>query len=73
MVRPSINSVKHIFQNTLETVVAGAIVTNILAQAVDIKTTANTDVIVGSIIKALYNEKWIRTSDTAPGSFVYII
>ncbi len=73
MVRPTINSEKHIIQNSLETVTAAAVVTNVLGQAVDVPGTSNTDVRVGAVIKAVYNEKWVRTSDTSPGSFVYII
>ncbi len=73
MVRPTVNSEKHMVQNSQETVLSGGIVTNVLAQAVDVVGTANTEVRVGAVVKALYNEKWIRTSDTAPGSFVYII
>ncbi len=73
MVRPTVNSEKHMVQNSLDSVTAGAIQIDVLAQAVDIPGTANTDVRVGAVIKAVYNEKWMRGAETSPGSFVYII
>ncbi len=71
--RPVIHSEKHIIQNTLSTVAAGALEVHTIAKAVDTVGSANTDVRVGSTIKAIQIEDWVRTGDTASGSFVYII
>jgi len=71
--RAPINSEKHIVQNSLATVVAGVVSTIILAKAVDIPGATNTDVRVGSIIKFLHVEEWVRSQEVSPGSFVWII
>ncbi len=67
--RPIINSQKHYVQVSLATVLAGA--TSVLAIA-DVKqdptATDASEVHVGSIIKAVYIEMWVRTGDTAPGT-----
>ncbi len=73
MVRPTINSEKHLIQNSLDTVLAGATKDNVWAQAVDIPGSANTDVRIGAVVKAIYVEKWLRTNDTSAGAFVFII
>ncbi len=74
MVRPVINSVKHLVQRSIETVLASAIVTTFLIVAknvVDVNT--STEVVEGSIIKAVYVEWWLRAGDLAGGSYVFIL
>ncbi len=71
--KPVIHSEKHYIQNTLSTVAAGALELHLMAVAVDIPGATNTDVAVGSSIKAIHVEDWIRTASTSPGSFVWII
>ncbi len=71
--KATINSEKHYIQNTLSTVLAGALQVLTICKAVDIPGTTNTDVRVGAVVKAIQIEDWVRTSDTSPGSFVYAI
>ncbi len=71
--KPVIHSEKHIIQNTLSTVAAGALEVHTIAKAVDTVGASNTEVSVGASIKAIQVEDWVRTGDTSPGSFVYII
>ncbi len=74
MVRPVINSVKHLVQRSIETVTASTIVTTFLIIAknvVDVNT--STEVVEGSVIKAVYIEWWLRSSEISPGSFVFIV
>ncbi len=72
--RAQINSDKHIFQKSIATVAGGAVDGTVLATAVavgDVNTVA--EVRTGCTIKAVYVELWVRTLDTASGSFVFTI
>ncbi len=66
--RPPINSRKHIGQVSVTTVAAGALSVVTIANAKDIRTTTNTDVIVGAEIKAVFVEMWVTSDDAAQGS-----
>ncbi len=69
-----IHSTKHYVQTSLATILAGAITSVNIVQAVSVadKNAVN-EVEEGALVKACYVEDWLRTADTAPGSFVYII
>ncbi len=68
-----INSLKHYLQNTLATVAAGAVGITTVAHAVEAVTTGAEQVRIGALVKAIFIEDWVRTSDTAAGSFVFAI
>ena len=65
MVRPSINSEKHIVQRSLVSIANGEILNFVFANAVVNPTTPN-GVRVGSIIKAVFVEMWIIGSAAQP-------
>jgi len=73
--RPTINSRKHIVQQSIDTTASGVSETVVLATAikpgdVDI----NNEVVAGAVIKAIYIEMWLRGNDAGVGSsFVYIL
>ncbi len=69
--RPVINSTKHIVQNSLATITGAAKLDLTIASAINV-TGVNlvNEVREGSVLKAVFVEEWLRTSDTAPGSFV---
>ncbi len=73
--RPTITSEKHIVQQSLAATAAGAVSTTTLLlaeQTQDI--TGVADVRVGSTVKAIYIEMWIRGSDAGVGStYIYIL
>ncbi len=72
--RPVVHSTKHLVQTSLSTIVAGAVTSTTLAIAVPIADkNLVTEVEEGAVVKACYVEDWLRTADTAGGSFVYII
>ncbi len=58
---------KHYVQVSLATVLAGAASNTLFAQATQNPATAST-VEVGSTIKAVFVEMWVRTSDTSGGT-----
>ncbi len=66
--RPVIQSTKKYIQISLATVVAGANLNTVLAQAIDIVAGTDNHVITGSIIKAVFVELWVRGGETSPGS-----
>ncbi len=66
--RAPIQSIKKYIQVSLATVLAGARLNTLLVNAVDVVGTTNSDVITGSIVKAVFVEMWVRAGDTAPGS-----
>ncbi len=73
MVRPTVNSEKHLVQQSIATVLQGAVTTIDIADAVDVYTGAADEVRVGAIVKAIYIEKWLKAQDTATGNFVLTI
>ncbi len=67
--RAPITSVKHYIQKSLTTVLAGQIENIVLVDAeTPSAVNAAQEVIVGSVVKAVYIEMWVRTGDTAPGT-----
>ncbi len=70
--RPPIHSKKHYVQESLMTITAGAVDTNIMVNSLE-SPTAVADVVEGALVKAIFIERWVRTNDTAPGSFVAIL
>ncbi len=74
MVRPIVHSVKHYVQQSLETVVGGNVVTELIVSAVSVDqvNTVN-EVQEGSIIKAVYVELWVRAGSTTPSSGQMVI
>ncbi len=73
MVKPTINSDKHVVQFSLGSISAGAVSTHVLIDAVAAH--ANPDEVrIGSSVKAIYCEMWFRGGDTGSGStYVAII
>lgn len=64
--RPTINSRKHIVQNSLTTVPIGTISQQSLAIAQEPPDVdGSTDVVIGSTIKAVYLEYWVTGDDAA--------
>ncbi len=72
--RPVITSSKHYVQASLATITAGAVLVEdiIITQEPNVINAAN-ECREGAVVKAIYIERWIRTGDTAPGSFVAIV
>ncbi len=71
MVRPMVHSTKHYVQHSLSTVVAGAVDNHIVVEAVSVAAkTAVFEVEEGNSVKAVYLDHWIRTGDTAGGSYI---
>ncbi len=68
--RPVIHSEKHLVQRSLETITAGLVGQETIAEAVDTVGASNSEVAVGAVIKAILPEMWVRGQDTSPGSFV---
>ncbi len=72
--RAPIHSRKHYVQTSLTTVVAGALHLGVIADGTlpgDVN--GSTEVIDGALVKAVYVELWVRTNDTSPGAFVFIV
>ncbi len=69
--RPVIHSRKHYVQNSLSTVTGGTKTDLTLVSAVEAGSQGGPNqVIEGAIVKAIYIEEWLRTLDTASGSFI---
>ncbi len=67
--RAPIVAVKHYVQVSLATVLSGAALDTVIAKAVEVKAAGNaSDVLNGSVIKAVFIEMWVRAGDTSPGS-----
>ena len=66
--RAPIHSKKHYIQKSLTTVVGGAINITQLAVATDVPGGADFDVLTGAIIKAVYVEMWVRSTEASPGT-----
>jgi len=74
MVRPQVHSVKHYVQQSLRTVTASTVESTIVVLAENVSSVnAVNEVTEGNTVKAVYFELWLRTQDTAPGSFVVIV
>ncbi len=69
-----IHAVKHYVQMSLTSVLAGVVnVTNIVRAENPSDVNSVFEVIEGAIVKAVWLELWIRTNDTAPGTFVVVV
>ncbi len=74
--KPVISSRKHVVQHTQFTVASAATINHIIVNAVETSAVnASHEVIEGTVIKAVYIERWLFTSeDTGVGaSFVFIV
>ncbi len=70
MVRPTINSQKHINQLSPVTTAAGVIATSTFIEAVAVDDIANqTHVREGATVKAVFVEMWLTSDDAAQASF----
>ncbi len=72
--RAPIHSKKHYVQKSLSTILAGVVDTEVIIDGEPIAS-VNTvsEVVEGALVKAIFVERWIRTADTAGGSFIAII
>ncbi len=72
--RAVIHSKKHIFQNSLETIAASAIVTKEFLNTVSAEAVGDADEVAeGASVKAIYVESWLGINDAAIGSYVYVV
>ncbi len=73
--RATINSSKHIVQNSLGVIAAGAIGSTTLAAGVSVNAVnLSTEVRDGCVIKAIFLEEWLRGGDDAAGStYIFIL
>ncbi len=65
MVKPTVNSEKHIIQHSLQTV-TGQTISNILVLNVNNALGSGTAVRVGAIVKAVFVEIWVMGSSSQP-------
>ena len=72
MVRPSINSEKHIRQIPINERIAGGVVSLDLVKVEEVRTLAE-HVRVGAVIKAVYVELWVQAGANQPGSITLIV
>ncbi len=72
--RAVIHSRKHYVQTSLATVTGGAKADVDLVEAIEqgVQGSPNT-VTEGALVKAVYIEDWLRTGDTATGSFIAVL
>ncbi len=71
MVRPILSSIKHYVQNSLFTIASGAISNRIIIDAVRVASASGlSEVIEGSVIKAVYLEYWVITDDASSGTVI---
>ncbi len=70
--RAQVHSEKHYTQMSLVNTTAGNVTTDTLAKGVVAPVSGSREVRIGSIIKAIYIELWIRGSDAGVGS-TYVI
>ncbi len=72
MVRPTINSEKHIVQRTFLNAAVGTVRSLILAQATS-SITNSEDVRIGAVVKAVYVELWFAGEGAAAGTSICIL
>ncbi len=72
MVKPTINSKKHVFQTTIATAAMGAKSAIVVADSIAVPVSGN-DVLEGCLIKSVYFEYWLTGDDAAQSSFVVSI
>ncbi len=74
MVRPTINSLKHIVQTSLTTVTVGTVNNTLLITALEPNViNAPDEVRQGAVVKAVFIERWVKQSDTIGGNYVTIV
>jgi len=66
--RPPINSKKHYVQTSLSTVSGGTAQVLQLVVAQEVPGSPDTEVAVGSVVKAIFIEMWIRSTEASPGT-----
>ncbi len=72
--RPVIHSTKHYVQTSLTTVVGGAQLNVELVDSVQVPDKdAVSEVEEGAIVKAVYVEMWVRSTEASPGTVIYIL
>ncbi len=64
--KPIVNSVKHIVQRSLQSVAEQTIGSHLIANTVTIEPTNPANVVVGSVIKAVYLEYWLLGESAQP-------
>ncbi len=64
--KPIINSVKHIVQRSLTTITAQDKLNVLIARSVTSEPSANNDVVVGAVVKAIFLEYWLLGSSAQP-------
>ncbi len=74
MVRPVLHSVKHYVQWSIFPVLAGALQAQSIVDAVAALAVNDPDEVAeGEIVKAVYLELWVRSSEVSPGSGQMIV
>ncbi len=69
--RAPIHSVKHYIQQSLATVTGGALVNFTIAKARPTASIINAeDIVEGSVVKAVFVEMWVRSSEISPGTIL---
>ncbi len=72
--RPVVNSAKHYTHLSLATVLAGALSVEEVVTGVPVKdVNLGREVREGAVVKAVFIERWVRTNDTSPGSFIFCV
>ncbi len=66
--RPVVHSQKHYVQQSLATVTGGTNNQIFIAKTVAVSSTNADEVIEGAIIKAVFVEMWIRSTEASPGT-----
>ncbi len=73
MVKPTINSRKHIVQQALASITGVNISTNAAIEAIEGARSTPTEVAEGAEVKAFWLEMWCQNSAPAIGSFTFIV
>ncbi len=73
MVRPTINSEKHIIQIGFNNASVGAVSEEILVQSLAVSPTTPRHVRVGAIVKAVYIELWVQAEAAISGTSIVIL
>ncbi len=71
--RPVIHSKKHYVQKSLATIVGSAILNQFIVKSVPVDSATADEVKEGALVKACYLEFWLRTGETAAGTYVGIL
>ncbi len=72
--RPRVNTRKHYIQSSIDTTASGALKELVLVDAVAVPdVSANSEVVEGAIISAVYLEMWITTDDAAVNGSAIVV